>query len=138
MHYLSIILVILCTAMYHVGQKFINQDLNPMVSMTATYSVALIVSIISIFLFPSKNIADSFRELSWPSYILGIAVFGIETGFLLAYRNGWNINVAPLFSNTISTLILVVFGIFIFKEHLSTVNMIGICLSVVGLILMKK
>ncbi|WBW96722.1 EamA family transporter [Oceanirhabdus sp. W0125-5] len=131
-------LVIICSAMYHIGQKFINENINPMVSMTATYLVALIVSIGSIFLFPSKNIVGAFKELSWPSYILGIAVFGIETGFLLAYRNGWNINVAPLFSTTISTLVLVGIGIYIFKEHLSVVNIIGICLCIVGLILMKK
>lgn len=138
MYYFSMVLVIVCTAFYHVGQKFINENINPMVSMTATYLVALIVSIISIFIFPSKNIVGSFRELSWPSYALGIAVFGIETGFLLAYRTGWNINIAPLFSNIISTLILVFLGLYIFKEQLSVNNMIGICLSVIGLILMKK
>lgn len=138
MYYFSMALVIICTACYHLGQKLINENINPMVSMTATYLVALIVSIISIFIFPSKNIVASFRELSWPSYVLGIVVFGIEAGFLIAYRSGWNINVAPLFSNIISTLILVFLGLYIFKEQLSVTNMIGICLSVIGLILMKR
>ena len=138
MYYSSMALVIICTACYHLGQKLINENINPMVSMTATYLVALIVSIVSIFIFPSKNIVASFRELSWPSYVLGIAVFGIEAGFLIAYRSGWSINVAPLFFNIISTLILVFLGLYIFKEQLSVTNMIGICLSVIGLILMKK
>ncbi len=138
MYYFSMAIVIICTACYHLGQKLINENINPMVSMTATYLVALIVSIVSIFIFPSKNIVGSFRELSWPSYVLGIVVFGIEAGFLIAYRSGWNINVAPLFSNIISTLILVFLGLYIFKEQLSVTNMIGICLSVIGLILMKK
>ncbi|WP_099189039.1 EamA family transporter [Tepidibacter mesophilus] len=138
MYYFSIMLVILTSVMYHICCKYINESINPAVSMVGTYSIALILSILSIFIFKNKDIILEFKKLNWASYILGIAIFGIEIGFLLAYRNGWSINVVPLFVNIITSIILIVIGICFFKTRLSMINVLGICISVLGLILMNK
>ncbi|MEJ8554822.1 EamA family transporter [Tepidibacter sp. Z1-5] len=138
MYYFSIILVITTSVLYHMCCKYINESVNPAVSMIGTYSVALIASILSIFIFQNKDIMLEFKKLNWASYTLGIAIFGVEIGFLLAYRNGWSINVAPLFVNIITAIILIFIGICFFKTRLSMINVLGICISVLGLILMNK
>ncbi|WP_248479454.1 EamA family transporter [Tepidibacter aestuarii] len=131
-------LVIIATVFYNICQKSINENINPFASMIVTYSVALVCSIASALIFQNKNILVSFKELNWATYILGVAIFVLEIGFLLVYRSGWSINIAPLFANIITTLVLVFVGLYIFKEQLSITNIVGICLSVMGLILMKK
>ncbi|RKD21642.1 EamA-like transporter family protein [Caminicella sporogenes DSM 14501] len=138
MYHFSMILVIIASVFYHICQKSINENANPIVSMIATYGVALILSLFSIFFFPSKNIINSFKELNWASYILGISIFALEIGYLLVYRSGWNINVAAFFTNVITTIVLIFIGILFFKEKLTVTNVIGIVLSILGFILMKK
>ena len=81
---------------------------------------------------------EALRQLNWASYGLGVAIFTFEIGFLLAYRAGWNISVAGLYSNVITGIILVPIGILIFKEHLSVQNLIGIGLALVGIVLMTR
>lgn len=138
MYYFSMVLVIFASVFYNICQKSINENVNPFISMIVTYSIALVLSILSIVFFPEKNILTSFKELNWATYILGGAIFALEVGFLLVYRSGWEINIAPLFANVITTLILIFVGLYIFKDQLSLTNVIGIFLSIVGLILMKR
>jgi uncharacterized membrane protein len=70
--------------------------------------------------------------------LLGIALIGIEFGFLMAYRNGWSVSVAPTFSNVTLALILAPVGLLFLQERLSWQNFLGLGLCVVGLVLMTK
>ncbi|WP_243414721.1 EamA family transporter [Sporosalibacterium faouarense] len=132
------IIVIAASVLYHISQKSIGENVSPIISMIVTYIVALVLSLIALIFFPSKDIVSSVKELNWASYVLGISVFAIEIGFLLVYRSGWSINVTALFSNIITTIILIFIGIYLLKEQISPVNMVGIGLSIIGLILMQK
>lgn len=140
MYYFSMFLAVIASIFYHLSQKSINESINPVVSMTVTYAVALILSLIAVFFFSDKATitVESFKQLNWASYTLGFAVFVLEIGFLLAYRNGWNINIAGLFCNVLTAIVLIFIGIYIFKEQLSLVNTLGIALSIIGLVLMQK
>ncbi|MTI46339.1 MAG: hypothetical protein FH761_00745 [Firmicutes bacterium] len=138
MYYISMIIVIAASVLYHISQKSIGENVSPIISMIVTYIVALVLSLIALIFFPSKDIVSSVKELNWASYVLGISVFAIEIGFLLVYRSGWSINVTALFSNIITTIILIFIGIYLLKEQISPVNMVGIGLSIIGLILMQK
>jgi len=37
--------------------------------------------------------------LNWTSFALAFAIAGVEIGFLLAYRAGWNISLGAIASN---------------------------------------
>ena len=137
MYYFSIILAIIATVFYNICQKSINDNVNPIISMTATYSVALILSVIALIFFSNKNVVNSFKDLNWASYMLGLVIFLLEIGFLLVYRSGWSIDVAPLFINVITTIVLVFLGIYIFKQQLSFTKVTGIIISIIGLIIMR-
>jgi uncharacterized membrane protein len=134
----SMILVVVSNVLYHIFQKTTPEDANPMLSLAITYSVAVLLCLILLPLFPlTTNLKESFRQLNWTSFALAFAILGLELGFLLAYRAGWEISAGPLVSNVSMALILLPIGLFFFKEKLSPVNSIGILVCVVGLVLIN-
>ena len=109
------------------------------ISMIITYITAAIVSILALIILPiDRNIVSSLKQLNWASYVLGLSALGLEIGYLYIYRSGWDIAIAPLFVSIISTIVLIIVGIFIYKTKISFTNGLGICLSILGLILMNK
>jgi len=139
MYYISMIITVLATVVYNVSQKSINQSINPFISMIVTYITAIIFSVLALIILPiDRNIISSLKQLNWASYVLGLSALGLEIGYLYIYRSGWNIAIAPLFVSIISTIVLIIVCVFIYKTKISSINALGICLSIVGLILMNK
>jgi hypothetical protein len=139
LYFFAIGLTVFAQLSYHFCQKSINPQADMLVSMVATYAVAFVATIIALPLFSRSAISiEAVRQLNWASYGLGLAIFTFEISFLLAYRAGWNISLAGLYSNVITGIILVPIGILIFKEHLSTQNLIGIGFALIGIVLMTR
>lgn len=139
MYYISIIITILATVVYNVSQKSINQSINPFISMIVTYITAIIFSVLALIVLPvDRNIIGSLKQINWASFVLGLSALGLEIGYLYVYRTGWNISIAPLLVSILSTIVLIIVGIFIYKTKISSMNALGILLSIVGLILMNK
>ena len=101
----------------NIGQKSINENVNPLTSMIINIFSSINCFFYCNYIFPSKNIMDSFKELNWASYVLGVAIFGLEIGFLLVYRSGWNINIAALFANVVTTVNINIFRYYIFLNN---------------------
>ena len=78
------------------------------------------------------------RQLNWASYALGLVVVLLEVGFLLAYRAGWKISVAAVYSNVAVGLLLLPIGYLFYREALTATNILGIALAVVALVLMSR
>jgi drug/metabolite transporter (DMT)-like permease len=140
MYYISILIVIISNIIYHISQKSISKTLNPMISMIVTYSTALIITFIILLIFPveKSSISTEIKSINWASVLLGMAVVGLETGFLLMYRSGWNISFAAIFSNVIVTLLLIPVGMYFFKDKITLTNTLGVILSIVGIFLINK
>lgn len=137
--YLSIALTIVSNVLYHVFQKLTPTNVNPMVALAATYLTATVVCLILLPFFPStSNLLDSLHQLNWASFALAFAIIGLELGFLLAYRAGWNISQGPIVSNVAVALVLVPVGLLLFKERLSLLNLIGIAVCVAGLVMVNQ
>jgi drug/metabolite transporter (DMT)-like permease len=135
LYYLSITLTIVSNILYHLFQKSIAPKANPLFSLTVTYFTAALISLILWPFFTNgNNLSTSFRNLNWASFALGIVIIGLELGFLLAYRAGWNITLGSLVSNLTVSLLLIPIGIILFKERLSLTNVVGIALSIIGFI----
>ncbi len=138
MYYLSLIICALSGVMYHISQKSIHAKASPIVSVIITYAVALIISVVMFFF--DKNRApffSSLQDLNWASYAVGISIVGIEIGFLLAYRSGWDIGKMNLAYTLLLSFILIPLGMMFFKEHHSIRTFIGIGVSISGLLIMK-
>jgi drug/metabolite transporter (DMT)-like permease len=137
--YLPIILTVFATTLYHIAQKSIPAQVNPMLSLTVNYATALAISLAVLPFYPSQiSVAASWRSLNWGSYAVGIAIFGVELSVLLAYRVGWKISIASAVANVLTALLLVAVGLLFFRERLSVRNLLGVALCLGGLILVVQ
>ncbi len=136
--YFSITLAILSSALYHFVAKSTPSNVNFTVSLLVTYAVAFVVTLFGFFFFPAPNgVAAELKLLNWASIGLAIAIVGIEYGFLLTYRAGWNLGIAAVLVNVVASLILLPVAIFLFKDKISWINILGIVVCFVGLIMLN-
>ena len=136
--YFSITLAILSSALYHFSAKSTPTNVNFPIALVVTYAVALGITFITIFFFPSQNgLAFELKQLNWASFLLALAIVGIEFGFLLTYRAGWNLGIAAVLVNVVASLILVPVATFVFKDKISWVNIVGIFVCLAGLVMLN-
>ncbi len=136
--YFSIALGILSSALYHFVAKSTPADVNFSVSLLVTYAVAFGVVLLTLLFMPLPNgLAPELRKLNWASIGLAITVVGIEFGFLLAYRAGWNVSITTVVVNVAASLLLVPVALYVFKQPLSWVNIMGILVCLAGLVMLN-
>ena len=136
--YVSIALAIGSSALYHFAQKEIPAGVNPIVSIIVTYAVSLLICLgLLFFAWPQGGLGVAIRQLNWASYVLALSLIGLEVGFLLVYRSGWNIGLAAVLVNVVASLILIPVALFVFKDKLSWVNIAGILVCLVGLVMLN-
>jgi drug/metabolite transporter (DMT)-like permease len=124
--------------LYHIAIKALRPDLHPLAFLIAVYVVALVATIGLWVAFPALGPTGVRAEDMVWVLMLGIALVGIEFGFLMAYRNGWSVSVAPTFSNVTLALIMAPIGLIFLKEKLGWQGFAGLALCVAGLILMAR
>ena len=138
LYYMSIGLTVFSNVLYHIFLKVTPGNVNPMFSLVVTYIVAAGATSVLCLFYPGKiSVLDNFRDLNWASYALGLAIVGLEVGFLMAYRTGWDISLAGLVSSTTVALLLIPVGLLLFKESLAGINVLGIIFCLIGLILVN-
>ena len=136
--YFSITLAIVSSALYHFAAKSTPSNVNFTVSLLVTYAVALVVVLFTFVFFPIRNgLSFELKQLNWASIVLAIAVVGIEFGFLLTYRAGWHLGIAAVLVNVIGSLIMIPVAIFVFKDKISLINIMGILVCLVGLVMLN-
>jgi len=134
-----IILIVTSNIMYNICQKSTPQQANPFSALLITYLTAALLTIISFQLYRTdKGFWQCLADLNWTSVVLGIAIFGLEIGYLLAYRAGWNISVGSLVANIILALMLIPIGIIFYQEGFWANKIIGVILCIVGLVLINR
>jgi multidrug transporter EmrE-like cation transporter len=136
--YFSITLAICSSALYHFVAKSTPSNVNFTVSLLVTYAIAFAVTLFTFFFFPATSgIKTELKQLNWASIGLAIAIVGIEFGFLLTYRAGWNLGIAAVLVNVVASLILIPVAIFFFKDKISWVNIVGIFVCLAGLVMLN-
>ncbi|ABZ84015.1 integral membrane protein duf6, putative [Heliomicrobium modesticaldum Ice1] len=132
--YLAIGLTIIANIAYHVFLKITPQNSNPVVALATTYLTAMVACLLLLPFFNQEGgLFASLKKVNWTSIALGLSIVGLEMGFMLAYRAGGNISVAPVISNTAVALLLIPIGVLVFSEALSGKKVLGIVLCLVGL-----
>lgn len=138
-YYLPIALTIAANVFYHVCQKSMPQNMNPMLALTVTYLTAAALSaFLLIFNLKDNSLLVEIGKANWAIFALGLAIFGLELGFLLAYRVGWNISLGALVSNIMVSVLLIPVGVAIYKEAVTAQTGMGIILCIAGLILINR
>lgn len=138
LYYSAMILTVISSIFYQLIQKSIPEDTEPFSSLLITYITSIIICLaIAIFYPNGLNLLSSLKKVHWTSYALGISIIGLELGYLLAYRAGWKISFAAIYTNIAVTLLLIPIGLLFFGEKLSTLNIVGILFCISGLILLN-
>jgi len=138
MYVFPIILIVGSNIVYNISQKSTPGKANPFLTLLITYLVAAIITGIALFFHESdRGILRSFKELNWTSVLLGFSIVGLEFGYLMAYRAGWNISVGSLVANIALAIALIPLGVLLYNESFELHKFIGAALCICGLILIN-
>ncbi len=132
----SAMIAIASVATYHVFIKSIPNDLNPISALVTFYVTALICTLVAAKFVPVTTPGWSMAEFSWAAVAVGVAIVGIELGFLLMYRTGWHLSVAPLATMGAATVVLAPIAVFVFRQPFSARYFFGLALCLYGLYLL--
>ena len=133
-----LVLIVISNTVYHIIAKQTPTNASSFLSLTVTYVVGAVVSFAAYLISsPSKTLGQSFSELNWTSLALGLAIVGLEAGFIYMYRAGWKVSTGPLIANILVCVLLIVVGALFYKETLGLKQIIGIVLCMGGLVLIN-
>ena len=134
-----IILVIASNVFYNICTKSTPLGANPLVSLSVTYLVAaLATGLLYFFTGSGSQLLNDYKSLNWTSYVLGLAIVGLEFGYINLYRAGWNISTGSLVANVSLAIILIFVGVLLYHEQITRNQMIGIGLCLLGILFLNK
>lgn len=135
----SIGTVIVSIVLYQIAQRAMPRNLNPFYVLIFIYLLGAALSLVASLFFPADRSLSGFsRNLNWAAPVLAVSIVGLEIGYLLAYRAGWDLALAPIVANVAAILILVPVGFLFFRESLTPVKTVGILLCIVGFVLASR
>ena len=138
MFYLSALIAIIGAVMYQYFVKQVPATLNPVISVLGVYVAVFILNLILLPLFHSEGgFVKQIRQLNWIQLAIAVSVAFIELGFLLMYRNGWNLSTGNLITGVVVNVVLFGLGIMVLDEKMSLINAIGAVVSIVGVALIS-
>jgi drug/metabolite transporter (DMT)-like permease len=132
-------LAIAATVAYHVVLKMTPAAANPLLSLMVTYgAVALLFAAVLAFGPGTFEWRQELRSLNWTALALALAIIGLDLGFILLYRTGFEVSLGALVTQTAAAMLLVGIGLLVFREKLSLANGFGIALCLAGLWLVNR
>lgn len=139
MLWFTIGLAILSSITYHLLQKVVPHDLNPVAALLAAYVTSTLLCAGLLLAGVGGRAPLPFARLfSWPIVCLGVAIVGIELGYLLAYRAGWALSTASITANVTVALVLLPVGLILYAEPFTVGRGAGVALCVSGLWLISR
>lgn len=139
MYVFSIVIIVISNIFYNVCSKSTPAKANLFSSLFITYLTAAFITVIAFnFSKTDKGFFQSFEDLNWTSIVLGFCIVGLEFGYIMAYRAGWNISVGSLVANILLALMLIPIGVLFFKEGFGLNKILGIAFCIIGLIFINK
>ena len=133
-----ILIIVLSNVLYNIVTKSTPDKVNAFASLTVSYTVGAVISfVIFVVTAKGKNIFTEFQKNNWATFLLGVVIVGLEAGYILAYRNGWKMNVLSVTANIILAVALIAVSQVCYKETITLRQMIGIVLCAGGLALIS-
>jgi drug/metabolite transporter (DMT)-like permease len=133
-------LVVLSNVFYQICAKSVPKWMNPLASLTITYIIGAVVSVILYYVLnKDANIILEYRKINWAPFVLGIVIVGLEVGYIYAYKAGWPVSAAQIVQAAVLAVILIFVGYLLYHEALTWNKIVGIivCLAGLGLINLK-
>lgn len=139
MPYTWLFVAILCTVGYHLVLKVTPAGANALLSLLVTYTlVAALLAVLLLAAPGSFEWRQELRQLNWTALALAVAIIGLDLGFLFLYRGGFEVSLGALVTQSAAAMLLLAIGVAVFRERLSTANVIGLALCLAGLWLVHR
>jgi len=133
-----IAIIVTSNVLYNICAKSAPDKVNPFAMLTITYLIAAAVSFATFFISAKgKNIFTEFSKTNWSTLVLGIVIIGLELGYLLAYRNGWQMNTLSITANITLAVVLIIVAFLFYKESITLKQIAGMVLCAGGLVLIN-
>ncbi len=133
-----IVLVILSNVVYQICAKSVPKEMNPFASLTITYIVGAIASAILYFLLGKNgNLVKEYSKLNWAPLVLGIVIVGLETGWIYAYKAGWQVSTGFIVQSAVLAVMLLVVGYFLYHEAFTWNKVVGVVICLIGLVFLN-
>lgn len=137
--YWPIFLIVLSNIFYHICSKSTPNGIHPLAALTVTYAVGTVISGVLYFILNhGGSLIQEYHKLNWSSFVLGLAVVGLEAGSIYMYKAGWNISVGQLVHSSLLTVCLIVIGYLFYHEAITLQKIAGIAICMFGLYLINK
>ena len=134
-----VLVVVGANTIYNISTKSTPANVNAFASLAMTYVMAALSSVVLFFLTSdSKNFLAELAKTNWTAYALGVAIIGLEFGYICIYRAGWKIGVASLVANISLACVLLIVGYFFYKEVITLKQLLGMGVCALGLMLIVK
>ncbi len=92
-----LVVAIASTFGYHLVIKLTPGTVNPLLSLAVTYATVTLLFAAAAVLLPGElPLRDSLRELNWTAPVLAATIVGLDLGFLLLYRGGFELSLAQI------------------------------------------
>ena len=93
-----ILLIIASNVCYNIAAKSTPGGVNPFASLLVTYLVSALATgvMFAVSSVGKDGILVQFRQINWSSVALGLSLVGLEFGYIMAYRAGWQVSVGSL------------------------------------------
>ena len=130
-----IALVIISNVVYQICAKSVPKEMNPFASLTVTYVVGAIASAILFFILGKNgNLIKEYSKLNWAPFVLGIVIVGLETGWIYAYKAGWQVSTGFIVQSAVLAVMLLAVGYFLYHEAFTWNKVVGVVICLIGLV----
>lgn len=137
--YMPVLIVVAANTLYHICAKSTPAGVNTFASLSVTYAVGALTALAMYFITRKDGVLlAEYRQLNWASFVLGVAIVGLEAGFLLMYKAGWNVSTGQIVSSALLEIVLVFVGALLYKEAITPQKLLGIAVCMCGLYLIGK
>ena len=134
-----LVIAVFSTFGYHLVIKLTPASVNPLLSLAVTYATVTLLFLGAALVVPDgEPLRDSLRQVNWTALALAGTIVGLDLGFLLLYRSGFDLSLGQIVTQSAAALLLIAVGVAVFRERLSLANVAGIALCIAGLWLISR
>ena len=133
-----VLIVVLSNTFYNICTKSTPSNVNAFGTLMLTYiTAAILTGVIFLFLVKPENAIFELSKVNWTSIVLGIAIVGLELGYIFMYRAGWKVSSGALVANICLAIALIFVGAILYGENINVKQVLGIFICIVGLFLIN-
>ena len=130
-----IVLVVLSNTVYQICAKSVPNDMNPFASLSVTYLVGALASMVLYFISGSAgNLIREYGKLNWAPFVLGIVIVGLEAGWIYAYKAGWQVSTGFIVQSAFLAAALLLVGYFLYHESMTWNKVVGVSICLIGFV----